>query len=224
MINTLSKNAHEYMGYAFLAMIIIHIAATFKHLWIEKINLLKRMSPFMFAIAFIPSVANTAPYQVDYEQSTVAFAGKHAGNDFDGVFEEWVADIVFDGDNLDQSSVSVTFQTGSAKTGNLAYDGTLPESGWFYIEKYPTATFQSTSFSKTDTGYSVTGDLTIRDITKPVTFDFTLEGDAPTTMSSTFTIQRMDYGIGAEADPDQDWVDNDIILTLNITATKGEGE
>ncbi len=161
-----------------------------------------------------------APYQINYEESTIEFSGTHAGDEFTGEFEKWNAEIDFDVNNTDNSSVIVTFDTASAKTGNAMYDGTLPAADWFDVKNYPEATFTSTSFAKNDDGYSVTGDLTIRDITHPITFDFELNGDAPTIMTAEFPINRLKFDIGKKSDGDAEWVGQTITMNLKISATK----
>lgn len=218
VMNTISKNAHEYMGYGFIVLIGAHIAGTFKHLILEKINLLPRMWPFIIALCVLPFAVQAKPYDVDYAQSTITFTGSHAGNPFKGTFEKWDAAINFDDKDLNNSTVSVTFDMKHAKTGNAMYDGTLPKDGWFHTSKYPTGSFTSTFFEKKDSGYKVTGDLSLRDITKPVSFDFTLEGNTSTTMKAQFPIQRMDFGVGAQADPNSEWVNNEIMININLVA------
>lgn len=172
----------------------------------------------MFASVPVMSNARAATYAVDKENSQITFSGLHAGNAFNGQFKSWQADITFDETNLKESTVAVTFDTASAKTGNAMYDGTLPSTDWFDTANHKTARFTSTSFAKTETGYSITGDLTIRDITKPVTFDFTLSKDNPVTMEAGFTIDRLAYNIGKSSDANAEWVGRDISVKIKIVA------
>lgn len=172
---------------------------------------------FLF-LSLLPLIAHAAPYRVDPAASHIRFAGKHAGQDFDGVFEKWDAVINFDPTAPENSKVTVTIDTSSAKTGNAMYDGTLPNADWFDVKNHATATFVSTSFAKADSGYTVTGDLTIRNVTRPVTFAFTLDGNKPTVMQADLTLNRLDFGIGANSDPSADWVDDAITLSIKVTA------
>lgn len=178
---------------------------------------MKLLTIFLIFISF-PVLA--APYQVNYSDSKIGFSGTHAGNAFTGQFETWNADINFDENDFDSSSVSVTFNTASAKTGNTMYDGTLPAADWFDVQNHPEAKFQSTSFTKHDDGYSVTGDLTIRNITHSITFDFQLNDSTPTIMTATFPIDRLQFDIGKKSDGSAEWVGREIIINLNISATK----
>jgi polyisoprenoid-binding protein YceI len=162
--------------------------------------------------------ANAAEYQVQKDESRIAFSGTHAGDEFNGVFEEWDADISFDADNLEASSVTVTIQTESAVTGNAMYDGTLPNADWFDIKNHPTAIFQSQEFLKIDEGFNVVGVLTIRNIAKPAIFDFTLEGENPMTMQASFPLNRLEYDIGKQSDPSADWVSEVIVIRIFMKA------
>jgi cytochrome b561 len=176
------------------------------------------MKYLLLTALFIPTVAFATPYEVNKDKSQVMFSGTHAGNDFKGEFQTWDANINFDADNLAESSVTVTFNTASANTGNAMYDGTLPKGDWFDADNHPTAMFQSTSFNKTDDGYSVTGDLSIKDITNEVTFDFDLHGDDPIHMMAQFPIDRLAFDVGKGSDPDAEWVSQDIMMDIHLEA------
>ena len=158
-------------------------------------------------------------YSVNHDKSQVTFDAVHAEKPFKGEFHEWSADINFDESDLTNSSVTATFKTASAKTGNLMFDGTLPTKNWFDVAGFPTATFKSTSFEKTDNGYKAIGDLTIKDISKPISFDFTLKGDAPVHIRASFPVNRLDYNIGVESDPTGEWLSRDIQMHLHIEAS-----
>ena len=161
-------------------------------------------------------------YKPDMKSSYVTFTGKHAGEEFTGIFQEWTADIVFDAADLKASRVKVVFDMESATTDNKMYDGTLPQKDWFNVKAYKEATFESTSFEdKGDGLYTVTGDLTIRDVTKPVSFDFKLSdlNRSDVIMDASVVIDRLAYGIGLKSDPDMEWVDKDILITIHLSTT-----
>jgi polyisoprenoid-binding protein YceI len=185
-------------------------------------TLLKGLFLATVIVLFHVTLANAKPYTVDQEQSAITFQGEHTGMIFEGQFNEWSADIVFDPASLDTSSINVVIQTGSAETGNAQYDGTLPNTDWFDTSNHPQATFTSTSIESAGDGrYTVTGDLTIKDVTQPVSFDFTLSGldSPPVEAQGTFIIDRLAYNIGTKSDPTADWVSKDINMTIQIVAT-----
>lgn len=167
--------------------------------------------------------AYAVPYTVDTTKSSIAFAGQQAGTDFKGVFEKWEAKVDFDPQKLDQSHIEVTIDTASAKTGNAMYDGTLPQDDWFDVKQFSKAFFKSTKITKVSDGnYKAEGDLTIRDVTKPIAFNFTLSPeDAKTkqvTAKSTFKVDRLAYNIGVKSDGKAEWVSQDITLDFLVIA------
>lgn len=166
-----------------------------------------------------PAVASE--YRIDYDNSAVRFLGTHAGNEFRGVFEAWDGEIVFDTAYLDSSRIVIRFDLKSAKTGNGQYDGTLPTSDWFAVKKTPQGVFETTEISENEDGsYLAIGNLTLRDITKPVSFDFLLSDLSiqPVTAKGEVVLDRLDYDIGKKSDPKAEWVSREITVQFDITA------
>ena len=162
-------------------------------------------------------------YQVDYEKSELKFSGTHAGNAFEGIFEDWKVIIDFDRENLVASSFAASFHTQSAKTGDILFDRTLPEDDWFFVKEYPEAFFETSSISKNQDGsFRVSGNLVIRAIGKPTVFDFVLDDENPTQITATasFIINRLDYEIGLKSDPQAEWVSRDIKIEILINAQR----
>lgn len=183
----------------------------------------KTVMAAVLAFSMDASAAQAGDYVVDYKKSKVEFSGTHAGNAFTGQFGTWTAVITFDPAQLDTSKIVATFDTNTAKTGNSMYDGTLPQADWFDVKNHAQATFTSTAITaKDDAGnYTAVGDLTIRGITKPATFDFTLSdlAQSPVTAKGKLTLDRMEYDIGKKSDASAEWVSRDIVIALDITAT-----
>ncbi|MFN7112894.1 MAG: YceI family protein [Alphaproteobacteria bacterium] len=174
----------------------------------------------VFSLISAPALA--ADYVVDYKNSKIGFSGKHAGKAFTGAFGAWTAVIRFDPADLAGSHIAATFDPASAKTGDRVHDGTLTQADWFDVKNHPQATFTSTTITAKEdgSGYTAAGDLTLRGITKPVSFDFTLSdlSAAPVTAKAAFTIDRLDFDIGKKSDAKAEWVDREITLTLDINA------
>jgi len=161
-------------------------------------------------------------YEIDYDNSAVRFSGTHAGNEFNGVFGTWNGEIVFDADDLESSRIVARFDLKSAKTGDLQYDGTLPNADWFNVKNTPEGVFESqTIVDNGNGGYTAQGDLSLRGITKPVSFDFTLSDldMQPVEANGRLVINRLSYDIGKKSDPKAEWVSRDITVTFGITAS-----
>jgi polyisoprenoid-binding protein YceI len=101
----------------------------------------------------------------------------------------------------------------SAKTGDSIYDSTLPEFDWFDVENHPLGSFVSNKVEITEEGYHVLGDLTIKNIAQPVSFMLI---DNQYRLNANFGINRLDYKIGWESDPDADWVSKTISISMVI--------
>ena len=175
---------------------------------------------WIILIFLYSSIASAVPYRVDYDKSLIRFSGVHAGNEFEGVFNEWTADIDFDHDDPSTAHAQIIINTASAKTGNKLYDGTLPNEDWLNTARFPQAIFMSDKITKTDNGYRVEGHLTLRGISHPVSFEFNLEGDDPVAMTAYIPINRLDYNIGKDSDPNAEWVSDIINITLQLLAVK----
>jgi polyisoprenoid-binding protein YceI len=104
----------------------------------------------------------------------------------------------------------------SIDTGNKQRDEHLRSPDYFNAKQYPTLTFKSTKVAKAKDGLSVTGDLTLHGVTKPVTFTLAggktaeVRGARKTGYSTEFTIKRSDFGIDKSLDSLGDEVEIDV--------------
>ncbi len=159
---------------------------------------------------------------VEPSGSKIAFAGKHEKRAFTGEFQRWTAQIDFNPAKLDSAKAVVRIDLASAKTSSSYYDGTLPEADWFDIAKTSQATFTTKTFrSLGGDKYEGDGDLTLRGITKPVTLPFTLKIDgSKAVMDGKLSVKRLDFKLGANADPKAEWVDDRVDLDIRVSAKK----
>jgi cytochrome b561 len=185
---------------------------------------MKLWSAFLILAAWMVfSPAYSAQYVLDKKVSVMRFSGEHAGKPFQGTFEQWDADIQFDKDVLEKSRIQVTIKTGSAKTGDKMYDGTLPSQDWFDVINYPTAQFISKRITLQEDGqHKMEGYLTIKQHKHPVVFSFRLEEseDSNVTTQFSFPIKRLDFAIGKESDAKAEWVSSDILINVTLKASR----
>jgi len=122
----------------------------------------------------------TMKYQMDPAHTTIEFSGKHLMvSTVKGHFNEYNLDIDLDTADLTRSQVGATLQVKSLTTGNEQRDGHLLSDDFFSAEKYPVITFKSTSIQKkNDEEYILTGDLTIRDMTRKISLAVEYGGTA----------------------------------------------
>lgn len=116
---------------------------------------------------------NKTTWAVDPMHSEVQFKVKHLViSTVTGNFNQYNGEVITEGDNFANAQVTFTIDTDSISTNNEQRDGHLKSDDFFAADKYPQITFKSTAVEKTgvDT-FKLTGDLTIRDVTKPVTLE-----------------------------------------------------
>ena len=176
--------------------------------------------------ASLPAHAAVETYDVDPVHSSVAFTIRHLVSKVPGSFTKFQATLKVDRDNLEASDVSATIDTASVNTGNEKRDTHLKTPDFFDAAKYPTITFQSTSWKKTgETTFDVTGDLTIHGVTKSVVLKTSLLGFGPGMMpgqqvsgwEATTTINRRDYGVNGPAMLGRA-VGDDVTITISVEA------
>ena len=151
----------------------------------------------------VPST-NTGSYVIDPTHSRIGFVARHAMvTKVRGSFNEFEGTGFLDGSNPANSTVAVTIQAKSIDTRNEQRDGHLRSNDFLDMENYPEITFVSTEAKQLDdTTFQVTGDLTIKGVTKPVTVDFDYTGVAVDPfgnqrlgLEGTTTINRKDWGV-----------------------------
>ncbi len=146
----------------------------------------------------------TGTWTLDATHTRIGFVARHAMiTKVRGSFNEFEGTAVVDGSNLAASTVQVTIQAASIDTRNEQRDGHLHSNDFLALEEYPTITFVSTGVQATGaTSFDLTGDLTIKGVTRSVTVPFEFEGAATDPFGNlragfegSVTINRKDYGI-----------------------------
>src|ERR1700677_438074 len=148
--------------------------------------------------------ALTGTYTIDPAHSRIGFVARHAMvTKVRGSFNDFTGSAVLDGDNPANATATVTIKAASIDTRNEQRDGHLRSNDFLSLEEYPEITFVSTAVKQTgDTGFEMTGDLTIRGITNSIIIPFSYEGFAKDPYGNfrvgfegSTTINRKDYGI-----------------------------
>ncbi len=153
------------------------------------------------AAAAVPTDPNA--WRIDVGHSDLSFVIRHFVSRVRGGFGQWSGTIIADTTNLARGSVEVTIQAASIDTQNENRDRDLRSANFFEVEKYPTITFRSTKVDGTTEDLIVTGDLTIRGVTKPVILRGRYLGQTVDTrgarrigFEATTTINRKEWGLG----------------------------
>lgn len=137
--------------------------------------------------------------------------------------------LVYDATDVSKSSVEVTLPLSGLNTFTAKFDEHIRSADFFDAAKFPTATFKSTKVEAAGTNkLTVTGDLTVKGITKPVVLDVTVNGAGEHPMAkvpsvgfdATTTIKRSDFGVGAYAPAVSD--DVKVRITTEASIPKAE--
>lgn len=143
---------------------------------------------------------------LDLSHSELMFKIRHLMiSDVKGYFRAFTAEI--QGENLTTSAIRASIDATSVFTNDASRDGHLKSADFFDVEQYPEITFESTSFRKTDDEhYLLTGQLTMRGITRPVTLEAEFGGinkDPWGNEKAAFALQgkinRKDWGLNWNA-------------------------
>lgn len=120
----------------------------------------------------------TGVWAIDKSHTSIGFVAKHLMvTKVRGNFESYEATVDI-AENLTDSKIEATFDVSSLTTGVEDRDGHLYSADFFDVENYPEMKFVSTEITPDGDGWKITGDLTIRDATRPVTLDAVYEGSA----------------------------------------------
>lgn len=166
---------------------------------------MKTLARFASALAFLllPGLVSGATYQIDASHSTAAFTVRHMMvTNVSGAFGKLAGTVEFDPANPAASKIDVTIEAASVDTRNPKRDEHLRSADFFDVANHPTITFRSKKVERTgEDRYRVTGDLTIRGVTKEVTLEvettpeIQAQGTARFGASATTRINRKDFGV-----------------------------
>ena len=161
------------------------------------------------AVAVVSSVTLAAPvdYKIDPTHTATVFNWNHFGFSTPSAnFTDIQGVIKVDNAKPANSSVEVTIPLSSVNTNVPALDKEFQEEAWFNAAKYPNITFKSTKVETKDKKhFKITGDLTVKGVTKPVVLDAVLnkQGEHPMLkvpaigFNATTSFNRSDFGIGS---------------------------
>ena len=189
-----------------------------------------------FAERFSGSVQTTGEsgiYNFDKAHSFIGFKVKHTGLiEVPGFFRDFTGEVNFDAKDISKSSVLFKAMATSIDTGVAGRDTHLRSADFFEVEKYPELTFKSTKVEKSGKGWTVTGDLTMKGVTKSVSIPFEIVGWLGATersggrmgIAGETTINRRDFGVnfGRTMPGGIAQVADDVKVVLQIEAGKAK--
>lgn len=180
--------------------------------------------------ATAPQLELAGDYLIDPDHSRIGFVARHAMvTKVRGSFDDFTGTARIGADATD-SSTSITIRTASITTNQTQRDNHLRSADFLDADNHPEISFRSTSVELVEPEtYRVTGDLSIRDVTRPVIVDFEFTGIAKDPMGNVragfegrSTINRDDFGVSFNAllDTGGVMVSNKIVLEFDVSAIK----
>ncbi len=172
-------------------------------------------------------------YSFDKAHSFIGFKVKHMGLiEVPGFFRDFTGEVNFDSNDVSKSTVNFKAMTTSVDTGVPGRDKHLRTVDFFEVEKYPELTFKSTDVKKKGKGWIVTGDLTMKGVTKSVSIPFEIAGWLPAGektgmkmgIAGETTINRRDFGVnyGNNLPSGIPAVSDEVKVVLQIEAGKAK--
>lgn len=156
----------------------------------------------LVALTFLVGVGySQTTWNIDQAHSKIGFNVTHmVVAEVEGNFKQFEGKVITKTEDFNNAEVTFTAQVASVDTDNERRDGHLRSDDFFSAEKFPTITFSGT-LVKEGTKYKLKGKLTMREVTKEVTFDVTYAGTVNTgrVMKAGFklsgTVNRQEYGL-----------------------------
>jgi polyisoprenoid-binding protein YceI len=170
--------------------------------------------------AMSSSISSAATYSAD-PSSRLEFTGVQAGAPFKSVFHQFTAAVDFDPAALATARIDVTIDMNSVDSGDKDRDGTMRGADIFDVAHFPTAHYVTRSVTRTATGFSAVGALTLRGVTKDVPIELKFApGAAGATLTGTAVLKRLDFGVGRGDWKNTEWVADtvQVAFSLNLKA------
>ena len=178
------------------------------------------------AIALLLAATPLTVDRFDTNHSTIGFRIPIAGgmSEVEGKFTDFAIAVVYDDQNLANSSVTATIQAASINTGIAERDKDLRSAGFFDVAKYPEIKFVSSRIEKSGSGFIAHGMLTMHGVSKEITLPFRQTGkrDVPDKnaivlgFAADTHLDRTDYGISWKHSIDPLFVGNDVTVAIRL--------
>jgi polyisoprenoid-binding protein YceI len=181
----------------------------------------------MLAVAASLATAQTSTWVPDKAHSEVDFTILHMGlSNVHGRFGNITGTITQNDEDITKSTINVTIDVSTVDTGVSMRDNDLKSGNFFDVAQFPTATFVSTSITKSGSGLTINGNLTLHGVTKPVA----LQAEGPTGpvsgmdhkphsgWSASTIVSRTAFGIGSKYPPSV--LGDDVKLSIDLDVAK----
>ncbi|UXX77828.1 YceI family protein [Reichenbachiella carrageenanivorans] len=191
---------------------------------------MKNTLALLFSVFIVSSAQAQTRWKADPAHSSIQFEVSHlAISTVSGKFTEFSCELQSKKHSFEGAKIDAKVEVGSVTTDNLTRDKHLKEDDFFNASKYPQMTFVSESFKKMENDqYEISGTLTIRDVSKKITFPATYSGminmgnRTISAFKANFKINRFDYKLTWDdtLDTGSLVVGEDVNVQLNLELVK----
>lgn len=217
----------------FSAIMLFAVAAAGAIFVFDRTKAEANITPTIPVDASAAKLVETGTYNFDKNHSFIGFKARHMGLiEVPGYFRDFTGTVNFDAKDITRSTVEFTAKVTSVDTGVAGRDNHLRTKDFFEVDKYPEMTFKSTSVAKKGKAWVVTGDLTMKGVTKSVAIPFDITGWLPAGerspakmgIAGETVINRRDFGInwGSTLPNGVASVADDVKVVLQIEAGKAK--
>jgi polyisoprenoid-binding protein YceI len=171
----------------------------------------------LLPVAMGMAAAAPASYTADPAASHLDFTGVQAGAEFKGTFHKFTAAVDFAPDAVTESHIDVQIDMNSIDTKDNDRDKTIRGPDIFDVAHFPTAHYVTRSVTKTATGYTAVGALTLHGVTKdvPINFQFVSSG-ATTKLDGTASLKRLEFGVGQGDWKSTEWIADAVKVSFSL--------
>ncbi len=218
------------MKRSFLLMMLVAAAAGYV-IWGGTANAVEMTLSERYAANGAVQTGDSGTYNFDRAHSFIGFKVNHNTLiEVPGFFRDFTGAITYDAKDVTKSSVTFTAKVTSIDTGVQGRDNHLRTPDFFDVATYPELSFKSTKVEKKGKGWVVTGDFTMKGVTKTISFPFSIPGFLPGNdrnggrmgVTAETTINRRDFGVNYDAKlpTGQQVVSDQVKVVLQIEAVK----
>jgi polyisoprenoid-binding protein YceI len=171
----------------------------------------------VFPLLFIAGAACAQGVLVD--KSEIRFVGKQLGVNVEGRFRAFKPNVVFLANDLAKSKADIDVDLASIDLASEDSEKEIKDKLWFDTSRFPVARFASASIRSVGPDkYEVTGTLSLKGASQPVTMPFTIKKDAAgnTVAEGSFTLKRLDFKVGEGAWADTGTVANEVAVRVRM--------
>jgi polyisoprenoid-binding protein YceI len=153
---------------------------------------------FLTLFSILGGLLLTNNWKADADKAKITFTVDGPFGEVHGNFSGLTSDFQFDEKDLSKSSITASIDASTVSSGvGLRNTHLRNEEQWLDVAKYPRIHFKSTKIEKTASGYSASGTLTLKDVSKPIVIPFTFSSSGNSGIfKGGFSIKRLDYKLG----------------------------